>query len=608
MPYQRAKLVYIDALERDCAGYPDTDPESNVEANNLAYVIYTSGSTGRPKGVAIEQRSAVALLSWAADTFAPEQWAGTLASTSICFDLSVFELFVPLSVGGAVILVKNALELPNLKCADQVTLVNTVPSAAVELLRIDGLPASVRTVNLAGEPLSTELVRQLYDQGIDRVYDLYGPTEDTTYSTFALRSRHGGATIGRPIANTQVYILDAYLNPVPVGVRGEIHIGGAGLARGYLNRPELTAEKFIANPFSEDPDARLYKTGDLARYLPDGNIEFLGRTDHQVKIRGFRIELGEIEAVLVQHPDVREAAVIAREDLPNDKRLIAYVVAQDQVPSLTELRGFLQSKLPEYMIPAAVVLLDKLPVTPNGKLDRKALPAPEHRSEESFVAPRTPVEEKLAEIFVAVLKIDRIGIHDNFFELGGHSLLATQVIARVRQALHCELPLRVIFESPTVEALGTEITRIGQTEPSIAKTAIAKRTPGDSAPLSLPQQRLWFQDQLEPGAAYYNTPIVWRLSGALDIAALARSLDEIVARHEVLRTSFTTVNEQPNQIIHPAKALPLTVVDLGNYPAENHANVARRLAAGERNQPFDLSCGPLLRVSLARLGKDEHLL
>ncbi|MGH8718832.1 MAG: non-ribosomal peptide synthetase, partial [Burkholderiales bacterium] len=261
VPYQRAKLVYIDALERDCAGYPDTDPESNVEANNLAYVIYTSGSTGRPKGVAIEQRSAVALLSWAADTFAPEQWAGTLASTSICFDLSVFELFVPLSVGGAVILVKNALELPTLKCADQVTLVNTVPSAAVELLRIDGLPASVRTVNLAGEPLSTELVRQLYDQGIDRVYDLYGPTEDTTYSTFALRSRHGGATIGRPIANTQVYILDAYLNPVPVGVRGEIHIGGAGLARGYLNRPELTAEKFIANPFSEDPDARLYKTG-----------------------------------------------------------------------------------------------------------------------------------------------------------------------------------------------------------------------------------------------------------------------------------------------------------------------------------------------------------
>lgn len=356
-------------------------------------MIYTSGSTGRPKGVAIEHRSAVALLSWAADTFAPEQWAGTLASTSICFDLSVFELFVPLSVGGAVILVKNALELPNLACADQVTLVNTVPSAAVELLRIDGIPASVRSVNLAGEPLSTELVRQLYERGIDRVYDLYGPTEDTTYSTFALRSSHGRATIGRPIANTQVYILDPHLNPVSIGIPGELHLGGAGLARGYLNRPELTAEKFIPNPFSDDPRARLYKTGDLARYLPDGNIEFLGRIDHQVKIRGFRIEPGEIEAVLSQHPPVREAVVIVREDTPGDQRLIAYVVARAEAPSLTELRGFIQSKLPEHMIPTAFVLLDKMPVTPNGKLDRKALPAPEYRSDKPFVAPRTSAEK-----------------------------------------------------------------------------------------------------------------------------------------------------------------------------------------------------------------------
>ena len=251
LPAHHIHCVLIDRPEA-FDQYPIANLKTNATPDHLAYVIYTSGSTGRPKGVAIEHRSAVALLSWAADTFAPEQWAGTLASTSICFDLSVFELFVPLSVGGAVILAKNALELPNLKCADQVTLVNTVPSAAAELLRIDGIPGSVRTVNLAGEPLSTELVRQLYDKDIDRIYDLYGPTEDTTYSTFALRGRQGPATIGRPIANTQIYLLDQNLNPVPIGVPGELHIGGAGLARGYLNRPELTAEKFIPNPFQEN--------------------------------------------------------------------------------------------------------------------------------------------------------------------------------------------------------------------------------------------------------------------------------------------------------------------------------------------------------------------
>ncbi len=458
LPRQRATLVYIDSFDGDFDGYPDTGPESNAEANNLAYVIYTSGSTGRPKGVAIEHRSAVALLCWAADTLAPEQWAGTLASTSICFDLSVFELFVPLSVGGAVILVKHALELPNLASAYQVTLINTVPSAAVELLRIDGIPASVRSVNLAGEPLSTELARQLYDRGIDRVYDLYGPTETTTYSTFALRSRHGPATIGHPIANTQVYILDPHLNPVPIGVPGELHIGGAGLARGYLNRPELTAEKFIANPFRDEPGSRLYKTGDLARYLADGNIEFLGRMDDQVKIRGFRIELGEIETVLNQYPDVKACAVLAREDTPGDRRLIAYVVGHYDLAS-SKLRAFLNDKLPEYMLPATFVVLDKFPLTANGKLDRNALPAPECRFEESFVVPRTPTEEKLAAIFVEVLKLEKIGIHDNFFELGGHSLLGMQVISRIRKTFNIQLPLRSLFEAPTVAVLAEVVER-----------------------------------------------------------------------------------------------------------------------------------------------------
>ena len=603
LPRQRAKLVYVDALERDFDGYPDTDPESRVEANNLAYVIYTSGSTGRPKGVAIEHRSAVALLSWAADIFAPEQWAGTLASTSICFDLSVFELFVPLSVGGAVILVKNALELPNLACADQVTLVNTVPSAAVELLRIDGIPVSVHTVNLAGEPLSTELVRQLYERGIDRVYDLYGPTEDTTYSTFALRSSFGRATIGRPIANTQVYILDPHLNPVPIGVPGELHLGGAGLARGYLNRPELTAEKFIPNPFTDHPQARLYKTGDLARYLPDGNIEFLGRIDHQVKIRGFRIELGEIEAVLAQRPEVKACAVLVREDTPGDQRLIAYVVARGEGPSLTELRGFIQSKLPEYMIPAAFVLLDKMPVTPNGKLDRKALPAPEYRSDKPFVAPRTPAEKKLAAIWAEMLKLQHTGIHDNFFELGGHSLLATQLISRVREELNIDLPLRAIFEAPTVEGLGAQIA----SAEAASKRAIAHRRKRDSAPVSIAQARLLFLDQLQPHSSVYNVPVGFWIEGALDVGALAAALGEIVRRHETLRTSFANASDGPVQVIQAPRKFELSVIDLMDLAAASRRAEALRLSREDARAPFDLASGPLLRAKLVRLADREYL-
>ncbi|MGH8771532.1 MAG: amino acid adenylation domain-containing protein, partial [Burkholderiales bacterium] len=621
LPRHRAKLVYIDALERDFASYPDTDPQSTAKPDNLAYVIYTSGSTGKPKGVAIEHRSAVALLSWAADTFAPEQWAGVLASTSISFDLSVFELFVPLSVGGAVVLVENVMELPNLACADKVTLVNTVPSAAAELLRIDGIPASVRTVNLAGEPLSIGLVRQFYDKGIERVYDLYGPTEDTTYSTFALRSGQGRATIGRPIANTQIYILDPHLNPTPVGVPGELHIGGAGLARGYLNRPELTAEKFIGNPFSDERSARLYKTGDLARFLPDGNIEFLGRIDHQVKVRGFRIELGEIEAVLKQHPDVKASAVIAREDQANDKRLVAYVVPAE-IPhppwqngvegGISQvLRDYLKTKLPEHMLPSAFVVLDGLPLTPNGKLDRKALPAPDDSRPEleaAYVAPRTPIEEKLAAIWGKVLKLDQVGIHDNFFELGGHSLLATRVIARVRGEFQAELQLRALFEMPTVEALSAEVAKNLGGEVKRNLTPIPRRTWGDHAPLSFAQQRLWFLDQFEPTSAAYNMPVALRLTGALNVSALRASLSEIVRRHEALRTTFATADDDPAQVIHQPHEIDLPVIDLSHLTIDMRQAEARRLASVEAKRPFSLFSGPLFRARLIKLDDHQHLL
>ncbi|PYL70307.1 MAG: non-ribosomal peptide synthetase, partial [Verrucomicrobia bacterium] len=366
-------IVCLDADWETIAKAPTETPHSGVRPQNLAYVIYTSGSTGRPKGVAIEHHSPVTLVYWAQEIFPPEDCVGVLFGTSICFDLSVFEMFVPLSRGGKIILAENALQLPDLPAAGEVTLVNTVPSAISELMRRQVLPSSVRTVCLAGEPLGVELVKQVYQSpGVRKVYDLYGPTETATYSTWALRRVNGLRTIGRPFANTQVYLLDQNEQPVPVGLPGQIYIGGDGLARGYLNRPELTAEKFIADPFSSRPGARVYKTGDLARYFPDGNIEFIGRLDHQVKIRGFRIELGEIEAVLGGHPGLSGCAVVTQNDGGGDKTLTAFVVGRESAEiSVGTLRQWLGKKLPEHMVPSRFYLLPVLPLTPNGKVDRK---------------------------------------------------------------------------------------------------------------------------------------------------------------------------------------------------------------------------------------------
>ena len=433
-----------------------------VQPGDLAYVIYTSGSTGTPKGVAIEHRQTGAFLSWAKSVFNQDELCGVLASTSICFDLSVFEIFAPLSSGGTVIVAQNALALTRLPKPSTVSLVNTVPSAMNELLNLAAIPESVLVINLAGEPLRTDLVRRIYESSsVRKVYDLYGPSECTTYSTWTCRTPDGPQTIGRPITNTQVYLLDSGLNPVPIGTVGEIYIGGNGVARGYLNRPELTAEKFIADPFSDQPGARLYKTGDLARHLPDGNIVFLGRSDHQVKIRGYRIELGEIESVLAQHPAIQQAVVLAREDTSGDCRLMAYAVNPAGLnPSAQDLRRFLQQKLPEYMVPSTFVFLDSLPLTANGKLDRRALPAPDQSRpelDETFIAPTTPVEGILANIWAEVLRLDKVGVHDNFFELGGHSLLATQIVSRIRSTFSIDLALRSLFESPTVAEMAVII-------------------------------------------------------------------------------------------------------------------------------------------------------
>ena len=614
LPQQVAKIVCLDAEWETIAQLSRENSVKQVIPDNIAYLIYTSGSTGKPKGVAIEHNSTVVLLNWAKEVFMPEDLVGVLAATSLCFDLSVFELFVPLSWGGTVILAENVLHLPNLSAAQNVTLLNTVPSAIHELLQINGIPASVRTVNLAGEPLQNALVQKLYQLNhIQQVFNLYGPSEDTTYSTFALVKRDalGIPTIGRPITNTQVYILNSQLQPVPVGVLGELYIGGEGLARGYLNRPELTAERFIPHPFSNQPGTRLYKTGDLARYLPDAKIEFLGRIDQQVKLRGFRIELGEIEAVLSQHPAVRQNVVILREDVPGDQRLVVYCVPQQQAPTVNDLRQFLQEKLPEYMMPSAFVLLESLPLTPNGKVDRRALPSPDptrRELEETFVAARTPIEEVLAGIWTEVLRVEQVGVDDNFFELGGHSLLATQVISRLRTTLAVELPLRSLFEHPIVARLAEKIEnllRLGQSLQAPPLLSIARSA---EMPLSFAQQRLWFLNQLEPDSAFYNIPDAVRLFGQLNITALEQSLNEIIRRHEALRTNFITVEGQPVTVIASTQKLALPIVDLQDLPETERLIETQRLATTEAQRPFDLATEPLVRATLLKLQAKEHVL
>ena len=460
-----AQVVCVDSDRETIAQHSKDRLESGVTADNLAYVIYTSGSTGRPKGVAITHHSAGILIHWAHECFSVAELVGVLASTSICFDLSIFEIFVPLSIGGKVLLADNALALSHLPAAREVTLVNTVPSVFSELLRDGAIPDTVRTINLAGEPLTQKLAQEIYQRNhVAALYNLYGPTEDTTYSTYTLVPRDETPSIGRPIANTQAYVLDRNLQRVPVGVAGDLYLSGDGLARGYLNRADLTAEKFVPHPLSFEKGARLYKTGDQARYKSNGEIEYLGRNDQQVKIRGFRIELGEIEETLQQHPAIREAVVIAREDYAGEKRLVAYLVATEPAEELSfvELRVHLKRHLPDHFVPSAFIQLSELPQTPNGKVDRRALPAPDGTRpdlEKAYVAPRTELEAGIAAIWQDVLRIERVGVHDNFFDLGGHSLLATQVISRIRESLRLELPLRSIFESPTVEGLSLAVSR-----------------------------------------------------------------------------------------------------------------------------------------------------
>jgi amino acid adenylation domain-containing protein len=634
LPASRAQVLVVDN-EPDGEGHAAAEAEpprpirlGRALPGNLAYLIYTSGSTGRPKAVAIEHRSAVAFVHWALQAFSAGELAAVLASTSICFDLSVFELFVPLARGGRVVLAADALALAGHPAAAEVTLINTVPSAMAELLRLDAIPAAVRTINLAGEALRGALVDALHRRTPARVLNLYGPSEDTTYSTFEVvpRGRSDGRepAIGRPLAGSRALLLDAGLRPVPPGVPGELYLGGAGLARGYLGRPELTSERFVPDPWAADGE-RLYRTGDLARWLPDGRLDYLGRSDHQVKLRGYRIELGEIELALESHSAVAAAVVLAPEVAPGERRLIAYLERRPQEAEcpVAALREHLRRQLPDYMLPAAVVWLARLPRNANGKADRRALAASEAAAADAaqggFAAPRGAVEELIAGLWAELLRRERVSRDDNFFDLGGHSLLASQVMSRLRAATGVELPLRRLFEAPTVERLAAGVAEaIGQGAavpvPPIVQLSDAERAAGP--PLSFAQRRLWFLHRLEPASAVYNLPCAYRAGARLDAAVLRRALREVVRRHEALRTTFDVAagcdaagtEDEPRQLIGAEARCELPLVDLARLPAPAAAGEAERLALAAARRPFDLAAGPLLRGLLLRCAVDEDRL
>jgi amino acid adenylation domain-containing protein len=622
LPEHQARVVRIDADWELIARENDANPAPGATADHLAYVMYTSGSTGRPKGIAIPHRAINRLVfnTNYIEITAKDRMA--LASNS-AFDAATFELWGALLRGARLVGIGRDVALSPCDLAAEIRAqgISVMFLTTALFNQMAGeVPAafgSMRRLLFGGEAVDLHSVKEVLKHNPPaRLLHVYGPTESTTFTTWypaqSLPEDAATVPIGRPLANTEVYLLDRNLEPAPIGIAGELYIGGDGLAQSYFNRPELTAEKFIPNPFSRREGGRFYKTGDLARYWPDGEIEFLGRLDHQVKIRGFRIELAEIEGVLTQHPAVREAAVLAREGVAGEKRLVAYLATEPRKAfTVDDLRSFLRQKLPDYMTPAAFVTLNALPLTPNGKIDHRSLPAPEQsRPElaEAFVAPRNPLEELLAGAWANVLEIERVGVHDNFFDLGGHSLLATKLFSRIRDTFGVGLPLAALFEAPTVAALAERIESAKREEHRSSLPPLTQVAQKDGhLPLSYTQQRLWFLDQLEPGSSAYNISAALRLTGALDTESFARSFSEIARRHESLRATFVTINGQPAQLIATAQPVDLPVTDLSGLPETRREVEATRMAAEEARRPFDLARGPVLRLRLLKLGDEEHI-
>ncbi|WEY94158.1 non-ribosomal peptide synthetase DhbF [Bacillus subtilis] len=582
--------------------YSPENPDVSVSLDHPAYIIYTSGSTGRPKGVVVTQKSLSNFLLSMQEAFSLGEEDRLLAVTTVAFDISALELYLPLISGAQIVIAKKETIREPQALAQMIenfdiNIMQATPTMWHALVTSEPEKLRGLRVLVGGEALPSGLLQALQDLHCS-VTNLYGPTETTIWSAAAFLEEglQGVPPIGKPIWNTQVYVLDNGLQPVPPGVVGELYIAGTGLARGYFHRPDLTAERFVADPYGP-PGTRMYRTGDQARWRADGSLDYIGRADHQIKIRGFRIELGEIDAVLANHPHIEQAAVVVREDQPGDKRLAAYVVA-DAAIDTAELRRYMGASLPDYMVPAAFVEMDELPLTPNGKLDRKALPAPDFSTSVSDRAPRTPQEEILCDLFAEVLGLARVGIDDSFFELGGHSLLAARLMGRIREVMGAELGIAKLFDEPTVAGLAAHLDLAQSARPALQR---AERP--EKIPLSFAQRRLWFLHCLEGPSPTYNIPVAVRLSGELDQGLLKAALYDLVRRHESLRTIFPESQGTSYQhILDADQAHPeLHVTEIAEK------ELSDRLAEAVRYS-FDLAAEPAFRAELFVIGPDEYVL
>ena len=614
------RVINLEEEGTAIAARESIKPYSTAGRQNLAYVIYTSGSTGKPKGVAISHGALSNYIIWAQAVYLRGAELAFCLYSSVAFDLTVTSIYTPLITGNRLEVYPQPVRQPLLEqmmddhCCEVLKL---TPSHLMMIKQRDHRQSAVQRLIVGGEAFEASLAKEIAESfgGRVEIYNEYGPTEATVGCM--IEKWEAGVEdetmvgIGRPVANTQIYVLDRGLNPVAEKIGGELYIGGAGLARGYLGQPELTAERFVADGLSQEAGGRLYRSGDLARYGADGAIYYIGRIDDQVKIRGFRVEPGEIESVLLQHERVKQCAVIARNDEAGGKYLVGYVVGSgEEGVTGAELRKYLRGKLPEYMVPSMYVSLEALPLTHNGKLDRRALPMPDREEGETAASrqiPRTATEEMLEGIWRQVLKRERVGIEENFFEMGGHSLMATQVISRVREVFKVELSLLKIFELPTIAALALEIEAIcrGSGQPAIAPFRRAPRNV--TLPLSFAQKGLWFFHQLEPESGY-NSQVGLRFKGRLNLSSLMQSLNEIVRRHEVLRTILPTVDGEPIQRILTYVAAPFLLTDLSALPEVQRDELAHCLLQQEARLPFDLATGPLVRAVLLQLEESEHLL
>ncbi|MGO9835641.1 MAG: amino acid adenylation domain-containing protein, partial [Polyangiaceae bacterium] len=608
-----AVIVCVD--DESLASDSSTRPSRLAEQTDLAYVIYTSGSTGRPKGVELPHRAVVNFLSSVAREPGIGPSDALLAVTTLSFDIAVLELYLPLTVGARVVIASQETTgdgralLAELRRRGA-TMMQATPSTWRLLLAAGWSRDDPMKVLCGGEALPLDLARELVQRS-SSVWNMYGPTETTVWSSvYRLPEDVEHIVIGHPIANTEFVVLDASMQPVPTGVRGELYIAGDGLARGYLRRPDLTTDRFV--PDSRKPGHRLYRTGDVARLRRDGNFEYFGRNDQQVKLRGYRIELGEIESVVASHPGVAQAVTAVREVKQGDVRLVVYVVPKaGAVPAVgaEDLRGHARASLPDYMVPQHIVLLSALPLTPNGKVDRKALPPPVPvlEDEGAHVAPRTVTERMIAEIWQEALSVGRLGVHDDFFRLGGHSLLAAQVLSRLARDHGVALSLRRIFEAPTVAQLAAVVDAESRSvHSSVAR--IPRRLGPGPARQSVMQQRIWLMEQLQPGLNVYNLPSAYRLRGAVDVVALERSLVAIVGRHEVLRTTLDFDGEEAVQRVAPSLNVDVVQVDLSDRPPARRESELLELLQQAADAPFDLRRGPLFRATLYRLDAGEHAL